>query len=170
MTMSLVNSSAISVLEPSSDEPRMRAALAVQRQTGFVGGLERAAVDALQEVGAVEGRQRDLGEIDVAAVGVVADDATAIGDRHRLQLTGGETVLLDLVDLHVAVGVGELRDGRRSRSSCVTSPSGMPLTVTLVRVSAVHRRIHLTVRPEGEILVSTFCHATCVPVAFGLVW
>ena len=51
---------------------------------------------------------RDFGEIEVAAVGVVADDAAVGADADRLQLAGRETVLLDLVDLHVAVGVGEL--------------------------------------------------------------
>ena len=84
--------------------------LAEQRLAGCVGRLERAAVDALEEVGAVEGRDRDFGEVDVAAVGVVADDAAVVADADGLQLAGRKAVLLDLVDLHVAVGIGELGD------------------------------------------------------------
>src|SRR6186713_550155 len=84
--------------------------LAVQCLAGCVGYLERAAVDALEEVGAVEGRYRNFGEIQVAAVGIVADDAAVGADADGLQLAGRETVLLYLVDLNVAVGVRELGD------------------------------------------------------------
>ena len=62
----------------------------------------------LRKFGTVEGRDADLGEIDVAAVGIGADDAALVADRNALQLAGGEAVLLQLVDLDVAVGVGEL--------------------------------------------------------------
>src|SRR4029434_7450664 len=84
--------------------------LAEQRLSGCVGDFERAAVDALEEVGAVEGRYRDFGEVEVAAVGIVADDSAVGADADGLQLAGREAVLLDLVDLNVTVGVRELGD------------------------------------------------------------
>src|SRR4029079_11834974 len=83
---------------------------AEQGLSGFIGRLERSAVDALEEVGAVEGGNRDFGKVEVAAVGVVADDSAVGADTDRLQLAGGEAVLLDLVDLDVAVGVRKLRN------------------------------------------------------------
>ena len=98
----------MSVFEDSSDEPEMLPPLPYSAGAGFVGDGEGAAVQTLQEVGAVEGRHADLGEIDVAAVGVGADDAALVADRDALQLAGGEAVLVELVDLDVAVGVGEL--------------------------------------------------------------
>src|SRR5262249_44873282 len=79
-----------------------------ERGAGLVGDLEGAAVDAAQEVRTIEARELDFGEVEVAAVRIVADDAAAVADRNRLQRAGRETVLLYLVDLHVAVGVGEL--------------------------------------------------------------
>ena len=45
-----------------------------------------------------------------AAVRIAADDAALVADRHLLQLAGREAVLLQDVDLRVAVGVGELGD------------------------------------------------------------
>ncbi|GCC47927.1 hypothetical protein chiPu_0032193, partial [Chiloscyllium punctatum] len=95
----LVGDIGVRALERRTDDG---AGLAEQRRAGLVGRLERTAVDALEEVGAVEGRHRDFGEVDVAAVGVVADDAAVGRDADRLQLAGRETVLLDLVDLDVA--------------------------------------------------------------------
>ena len=64
----------------------------------------------LSVVGAVEVRERDLGEVEGAAVRIGADDAALVADRDLLQLAGGEAVLLQDVDLHGAVGVGELGD------------------------------------------------------------
>ena len=68
----------MSVLDPSSDEPTIVPRFAEQRAAGFVGRLEGAAVDALEEVGAVEVRKRDFGEVEGAAVGIVADDAALV--------------------------------------------------------------------------------------------
>ena len=45
-----------------------------------------------------------------AAVRIAADDAALVADRDLLQLAGREAVLLQEVDLRVAVRVGELRD------------------------------------------------------------
>jgi hypothetical protein len=56
---------------------------AKQRLSGFVGRLECAAISPLQEVGAVETGERDFGEIEVTAVGIIADDATVGADANR---------------------------------------------------------------------------------------
>src|SRR4029078_12397615 len=80
----------------------------------LVGRLEGAAVDALEAIGAVEGRQRDLRQVDGAAVRISADHATLVVDRYRLQLARGKPVLLQQIDLDVAVRVGELRDAARA--------------------------------------------------------
>jgi hypothetical protein len=100
----------------------------------------------------IEGRECHLSEIDIAAVRVVADDAAAIADRDRLQLTGGEAVLLDLIDLHVAVGVGELRDATRAEIHA----DGTDIDTVDDHVVQIERgddRVHLAVRQEGEILI-----------------
>ena len=45
-----------------------------------------------------------------AAVRIGADDAALVADRDRLQRAGREAVLLERVDLRVAVRIGELGD------------------------------------------------------------
>ena len=98
----------MSVLDPSSEEPTILPGAVYVGGPEFVGGNERAAVDALEGVGAIEVGKRDLGEIDGAAVRKRADDPALVVDRHRLQYAGRKAVLLECIDLHVAVGVGEL--------------------------------------------------------------
>ena len=70
------------------------------------------------------------GEVERAAVRIGADDAALVVDRHRLQLAGGEAVLLQQIDLHVAVRVGELRDAAGAVRRVWMLPSETPSTVT----------------------------------------
>ena len=140
----------------------------IQRLAGCVGYLERAAVDAFEEVGAVEGRDRNFGKVEVAAVGIVADDAAVGADADGLQLAGRETVLLDLVDLHVAVGIGELGDAAGAEVDDGTAQRNA-VDDRIGERDVRYRRRHLA-RGEKVKLVLTFCHATWVPVALGLTW
>ena len=150
MTISLVNSSAMSVLDPSSDEPTMVPALPYSAWPDASVDLERAAVDALEEVGAVEGRDRDFGEVEVAAVGVVADDAAVGADADGLQLAGRETVLLDLVDLDVAVGIGELGDAAGAEIDDGTAERNA-VDDRIGERDRRYRRGHLARGREGEV-------------------
>ena len=126
----LVGDVGVRALERGAEDLAGRA---VDRRAGLVGRLEGAAVDALEVVGAVEVRERDLGEVEGAAVGVAADHPALVVDRHLLQLAGREAVLLQQIDLRIAVRIGELGDSAGAVDSC-TSPSETPLTVTPVSV------------------------------------
>ena len=153
----------MSVLEPSSDEPTMRPDALVSAGPDWSVTSNAPPSTRSQEVRTVEARELDLGEVEIAAVGVVADDAAAIADRNRLQLAGGETVLLDLVDLHVAVGVSELRQAAGAEVEW-TSPSVTPFTVGAVSVTATTGGVIWPLGPKVKS-VFTFCQATCAPVA-----
>ena len=168
MTISLVNSSAISVLEPSSELADDLAGRVVGRGAGFVGCLEGAAVEALEVVGAAEVRQRDLGEVDRAAVGIGADDAALVVDRDRLQRAGGEAVLLQQIDLRAAVRIGELGDAAGAEVERRRCRARRRRRVTLVSVRLVTAGFIWPLATEREIRRRRSVQAGALPVAVEL--
>lgn len=112
----------------------------------------------------IEVRERDFRELHGAAVRVGADDAAAVAHRHRLQLTGCEAVLVDLVDLDVADGVRELRQTAGTPKLRLMSPSVVPLIVGAVSVIDDTAGLIWPFEPNVK-LVPTFFQTALVPVA-----
>src|SRR6202034_4893000 len=86
----------VRVLERAADDCTARR---IVRRTRLRRGREGAAVERLQRVLAVEGRERDFRQGNNLPVGESADHAVLAVDRNRLELAGGEAVLLPLAHL-----------------------------------------------------------------------
>src|ERR1700692_4856221 len=85
-----------------------RAGMAIDRRTRSEGGRIGTAVERLQGVLTVEGCKRDLRQRNGLAIRERAGDLVLAVDRNRLQLAGGETILLELADLCHTARIGEL--------------------------------------------------------------
>ena len=83
-----------------------------------------------------------------------------------MQLTGGEAVLLQLVDLAVPLESANCVSALLPKFIC-TSPTVSPPTVRLLNVTLLTGGVR-TPLPLNVKEVPVFCHATCVPVALGL--